>query len=294
MNCTPVLIFTYTRLDSLKKVFNNLKKCDYSKETDVIVFSDGWKDDDTHIKVNSVREYLDFQKNEKSFKSLSIIKSDINLGVDQSIINGVSKIIKDYERVIVLEDDILVSNTFLKYMNAALDYYQNEKRVFSIGAYCPNIPINSDNVFFFKRIESWGWGIWKDRWETIDWSLKDFDKLISSEKEIKKFNKGGNDLFEMLVANKEAWDLRACYTMYKNDVSTVYPPKSLVKNIGFDGDGTHFKQITHKYDVDLINDFLPKNIPFTENKRIEKNMYKFYSMPNIKYFLKRIKKCLTK
>lgn len=290
---TPVLIFSYTRLDSLKKVLEKINK-NKVNDTDLYIFSDGYKNENDKEKVEIVREYIFKFKNKNNFKNVEIIVSETNKGVDRSIIEGVSLIIKKYGSVIVLEDDIVVSDTFVEYMNMCLNYYKNEDRVFSVGGYCPDIELHTNNVFFFPRIESWGWGIWKDRWDSIDWDLNGFDEFSKSDKSIDAFNRGGNDLFEILCAHKEAWDVRTCYTAFKKSAYTVYPPISLVQNIGFNGDGVHFKESTNKYDTTIINGYMPMLIPFNINDEISKKMYNFYSIPSYKYTLKKIKRKLKR
>lgn len=291
---SPIVVFAYNRLSSIKQVLTNLNKCDLSNETEVFVFVDGNKNDKDFDSVNSVKEYLYELKKNNNFLNFNINESPTNNGVDKSIISGVTKIINQYGRVIVLEDDIVVSNKFLEYMNKSLDYYANNSRIFSIAGYCPNINLDTNDVFFFNRIESWGWASWADRWNNIDWGLTDLDSFINNQKEIDRFNRGGNDLTEILLANMDAWDIRACYTSFKNGSYTVYPPKSLVKNIGFNGDGTHFKKITHKYDVEIENDYLPNIVPFNINKKTNKKMHDFYSISELKYSLKKIKKIIKR
>ena len=50
--------------------------------------------------------------------------------LSKNIIESVSDILELHNNIIVVEDDILTSKAFLKYMNDALNFYQDNKNVF--------------------------------------------------------------------------------------------------------------------------------------------------------------------
>jgi hypothetical protein len=172
--------------------------------------------------------------------------SENNRGLANSIINGVSEIFKANERIIVLEDDLMLSQGFLNYMNDALNLYQQDTNIYSISGYCApiHIPSNYTNdVFLFYRNNSWGWGTWKDRWENVDWDVSDFNDFIRNPRLRKEFNKGGDDCANMLLRQRlkknNSWAIRFNYACYKNKKLNVYPVRSQVRNMGADGSGTN-------------------------------------------------------
>ena len=61
------------------------------------------------------------------FKSVYVIESDKNNGLANSIIKGVNDIIKKFGKIIVLEDDLIVSQYFLDFMNRSLSLYKENK-----------------------------------------------------------------------------------------------------------------------------------------------------------------------
>jgi len=78
-------------------------------------------------------------------------------------------LLNEYGKIIVLEDDLLTSPYFLKFMNEALEYYKNEKKVWHISGW--NYPINNeglDDVFFWRTMNCWGWATWADRWQYFE------------------------------------------------------------------------------------------------------------------------------
>jgi hypothetical protein len=125
----PVLIFCYKRLDTLKQTVTALKKNALAVNTDLFIFSDGGKTEDDKIVIGEIRNYI---RSISGFKSVTPYNSLINKGLANSIIDGVSKVVEEYGKVIVLEDDLITSNNFLHYMNAALTNYEDTPRVFSI------------------------------------------------------------------------------------------------------------------------------------------------------------------
>jgi glycosyltransferase involved in cell wall biosynthesis len=257
MSLAPVVLFTYNRIETLKKTVEFLQKCDLSSETELFIFSDAAKNDNDILEVKKVRDFI---SSIRGFKNLHIVKSANNKGLANSIINGVSEIINQFGKVIVLEDDLLVSSNFLNYMNRALDFYEHQQNVFSVSGFIFDMKIPDDyayDVFFTKRNCSWGWAMWKDRWNEIDWKIKDFESFINSQEQRKAFNRIGTDLTDSLIRQQKgeinSWAIRCNYHQFKKDTYTVYPAKSKVNNIGFDKNATHTKQRFNRYFTTLEN-----------------------------------------
>lgn len=239
----PIVIFTYRRLN-IEKVINSLLKNNLALESDLIIYSDGNKNQEDLKDILEVRKYL---HTISGFKSIDIIESETNKGLANSIISGVSEVINKYGKAIVLEDDLIVSNDFLEYMNEALDYYENNDRIWSISGYGPNLPeLNNydKDIYLSPRSTSWGWATWQDRWEKTDWSIKDYDSIKNSKQLQSEFNLGGDDLYKMLelqmLGKIDSWAIRWCYNQFKYNKYAIYPKFSKIINDGFnDNVGTH-------------------------------------------------------
>ena len=279
MSLAPMVLFTFNRLDHTKKTIDALKENILAKESELFIFSDGARNSEEYIKVKSVRKYL---KSIDGFKKINIIETEKNRGLAKSVISGVTDIINKYGKVIVLEDDLVTSKYFLKYMNEALTIFKEREDIWSISGYGPNINIPTDykdDIYITKRGSSWGWATWKDRWELVDWKVSDYNIFKSNREMIQEFNLSGKDLAPMLddqIAGRiDSWAIRWVYSQFRNNMYTVYPIKSLVKNIGNDLSGTHTTTTTH-FNVKLgekeIN--LNKNIKY--NKGINKYFKEFY------------------
>ncbi len=242
----PVVLFVYNRLDHTIHVLESLAKNLLADQTDLYVFSDAAKTENGLEKVTAVREYIRKEEWRKNFQNVTVVEAEKNQGLAKSIIGGVSKIIEEYGKVIVLEDDLVLSPYFLQYMNGALEYYQNATEVWSVSGY--SFPMRSlkkypHDVFYSYRGCSWGWATWKDRWEKTDWEVKDYPKLMSDAAWQKRFNRGGADLTGMLTMQMEgkinSWAIRWVFAQSNLEMYTVYPKFSYILNDGCDGSGTH-------------------------------------------------------
>lgn len=279
MGLAPIVMFTFNRLEHTKKTIEALKNNNLAKESEMFIFSDGPRNEMEKLKVNEVRRYIN---NIDGFKNITVLESKVNKGLANSVINGVTEIINQYGKVIVLEDDLVTSKYFLEYMNQVLNLYQLRKDIWSISGYTPNLDIPKeyqDEIYLIKRGASWGWATWKDRWELNDWNISDYKEFKENKKRVKEFNLAGSDMAPMLNDQMErrinSWAIRWGYNQFKHDMWTVYPIRSFVKNIGTDLSGTH-SNMTNKYDVNLTEKMvkLEFNIkPNDELRRVFKRKY---------------------
>ena len=232
----PIIIFCYRR--KIEKLIKSILKNKEASSSELFIFSDGFKSNYDKKDVLKLRKTL---KKIKGFKSVNIFESTKNKGLAHSVISGVNFVIKKFKRVIVLEDDLIVSPHFLNYMNACLDYYTDNKKIWSISGYGPSLPCLKNynkEVYLSKRSSSWGWSTWLDRWNKVDWFIKDFEILKKNKQRIKQFEKGGNDLFKMLelqyIGKIDSWAIRFCYSQFIHSAYSVTPKNSMIQNNGFD------------------------------------------------------------
>ncbi len=291
-NYAPIVIFTYRR--DITDVINALLKNKLSEKSDLYIFSDGYKNNTDKQDVLSVRKAL---KDIKGFRSLQVYESEKNNGLANSIIDGVDLILNKYNNIIVMEDDLIVADNFLEYMNEALAFYEKEENIWSISGYTPNMKClknyNKD-IYLTMRASSWGWATWKDRWESIDWEIKDWNNFKKNKIEIKEFNKSGNDMFKMLelqmLGKIDSWAIRWCYNQFKQRKYTIYPTKSKLVNIGFDNKGTHNSRGFKRWNVEVSNTDIIFEMVKLDNK-ILKCFKKYYDLKLITkfgYLLKKI------
>ena len=299
MSLAPISLFTYIRVNSLKDTVSTLKKNFLANESELHIFSDGSKNEDDLEQVKLVREFL---KSISGFKTVTIYESDKNNGLANSIIEGTTKIINKHGKIIVLEDDLLTTPNFLNFMNDALNKYESESRVFSISGYSFNlgldkVDINND-AYFLNRGWSWGWATWAQRWQQIDWKVKDYKEFSNAPKQRKLFSKGGSDLNAMLdkqmKGKLDSWAIRWFFYQFKLNGYTLYPYYSKVYYNGFDEYATHTNGSSARY-IPMLDKKHNTNFIFPSKIAINKNFQsKFQSKMGIMARIKSKVKTLFK
>lgn len=291
----PIVLFVYNRPEHIRRTVEALAENVLADKSSLYIFSDGAKNETDSKKVNSVREYI---KTITGFAEIEIIFRENNLGLANSVISGVSEVFKSHNKVIVLEDDIITSPYFLKYMNELLSYFEKYSRIYSVTGYTFPINIPKDykpSVYLSPRPSSWGWGTWKDRWEKVDWNVSDYKEFIKDKSKVKEFNTGGDDLTRMLVNSVsgkiDSWAVIWSYTHFKNNAYCVYPVKSRIQNIGADLSGVHTSR-TNKFDVEMeMNDVELIDLKNLQpNEELLLNFKKFFKKNIFSAALARIRK----
>lgn len=264
-NCAPVVIYTYTRLDHLKKTISALQANHQASRTDIFVVSDGPKDETAEKLVSNLRNYVD---SIAGFNAVNRIYRKTNVGVFQSVLLAEKPIISDYGRLITMEDDIVTSPNFLDFINEGLNYYESSDDVYTVSGYCH--PINLPLKPGFDSWKSpwfcpWGYGIWKKKYDMIDVEINPLKEIKKIESKYQFLRKHGEFFLGALESDAQGLavvaDARIAAQMLLLGLCSVMPSKSKVQNIGLDGSGANCAP-TSKYDVDL-DDGLQTNFVFS-------------------------------
>ena len=262
----PIALFVYNRPQHTARTLKFLQQNELAAESRLFIFSDGAKTDTDQEMVDKVRDLI---KDADGFKSIEIIRRKENMGLANSIIAGVTKLVADYGQVIVFEDDLISSPYTLTYFNESLNRYRQEEKVMHIGAYMYNLKgENLPETFFYRAATSWGWATWDRAWKhfepNIDKLMDQFtaadkrafsiDHTMNFWKQMKDFKNGRNN----------SWAIRWYASIFLKKGLTLNPSQSLVNNIGHDGSGIH-SGINDIYNV-VIN---PKRIAQFPNTIVE-------------------------
>jgi len=240
-NLAPIALFVYNRPEHTRRTISYLQKNLFADESRLFIFSDGPKTEADRVKVEQVRQLL---KEVSGFKSVKVEERKENLGLANSVIAGVTKLVNEYDKVIVFEDDLLSSPYTLQYFNESLSRYAKEEKVMHVGAYMYNLPSKQlPETFFYRAATSWGWATWARAWKDFE---PDVDKLISQfdRQKTHQFSIEGNMNFwkqmEQFKAGKNnSWAIRWYASIFLKNGLTLNPSHSLVHNIGHDGSGVH-------------------------------------------------------
>ena len=108
MILSPILLFVYNRPAHTRRCIESLSRNSLAVESELFIYADGAKDQTVADEVEEVRQYI---RSVKGFKKVTFIERNENWGLAKNIIDGVSTQVKKYGKVIVLEDDLVVTET---------------------------------------------------------------------------------------------------------------------------------------------------------------------------------------
>jgi hypothetical protein len=268
MTSTPVALFVYNRPWHTQQTIEALLKNKEAADTDLFIFADGPKTEADREKVDEVKRFLGWVT---GFRTISFNTSNINKGLAKSIIAGVSHVLDDHDTVIVLEDDIVASPYFLRYMNEALALYQNDEPVVSIHGYVYPVKQPLPETFFLRGADCWGWATWKRGWALFEPDGRKLLDQLEQSRLINEFDMDGNYAFSEMLRKQidgrnDSWAVRWHASAFLRNKLTLYPGTSLVNNIGLDNSGTHSGS-TNEYQADLIQRPVKlQRLPLLENR----------------------------
>lgn len=237
----PIALFVYNRPKHTERTLKFLRQNELAAESRLFVFSDGPKSEAEEENVREVRELL---KHIDGFRSVEIIERKSNMGLAESVIAGVSRLVKDYKQVIVFEDDLVTSPYTLTYFNDALNHYREQEKVMHIGAYMYPLKENTlPETFFYRAATSWGWATWDRAWQhfepNIDVLIKQFDARKRAEFSIEHQMNFWKQMKDFKSGKNNSWAIRWYASVFLRGGLTLNPSQSLVNNIGHDGSGVH-------------------------------------------------------
>lgn len=282
MTYAPIALFVYNRPGHTRQTVEALLVNAEASKTPLYIFSDAPKNAASKAPVAEVRAYV---RTITGFQSVALIERESNYGLARSIINGVTKLCDEHGRVIVLEDDLVVSPYFLKYINDALDLYEYEERVVSVAGYRYPIDHESESsTFFLKGTNCWGWATWKRGWNLFEADGNCILAQLRKRGLTREFDMNGAYGYTRMLKGQvrgenESWAVRWHASAFLKDRLTLLPYKSLVKNIGFDGSGVHCAgMITQNpFDVELcLEPVTVKEIPIEVDIRATKSLEVFF------------------
>ena len=245
-NNAPIVLFTYNRPIHTQKVLNSLALCQESSQSDLFIYCDGAKENVDEVGINNINQVRQIVNSENRFKKVVVIEHEKNKGLANSIIDGVTEIVNKYGKIIVVEDDLIVSKGFLKYMNQALSMYEDDSEVGCIHAwnyYFKNVE-DCESTFFLKGADCWGWATWKSSWKLFNSDAQFLLNQIVSNKQEFEFNRKNTHEFVQMLKDQiegkvNSWAIRWHASLFCNNKYCLHPTISLVNNIGFDDLGTH-------------------------------------------------------
>ncbi len=239
VSLAPVAVFAFRRPKHLKQTLDALAANADAQSTRVTVFCDGPRAESDRDEVNQTIEEA---QRPRPFRSLKIVEHDLNHGLANSVTTGVTTMLAEDDSVIVLEDDIITSPSFLRFMNDGLRRFAADERIISIHGY--NYPTALKNPFFLRGADCWGWATWRRGWALYEPDGAGLLKRLLARDLVDQFDFNGSYRYSAMLADQiagrnDSWAVRWYASAFLAGRLTLYPGQTLVRNIGTDGTGTH-------------------------------------------------------
>jgi hypothetical protein len=303
----PIALFTYNRPKHTKLVIDALAANKLSSKSKIYIFQDGLRPDASIDEIEQWKKTNTLLKSINSFHDVIVDVSETNKGCGQAIVAGINKVLEENDRIIVVEDDILVSSTFITYMNEGLSYFEHEEQIGSINAYSLKFPFSTPYYYFILGVNPYGWATWKNRWELYNNDASQLLSQLKNKKAFKNWDFGGTrQMLESCVNNnfEGAWDVKWYSSLFLNNKLGLFPKTSFSSNIGFDQQATHTSSISLEYQsFQFCKDELNQSEVFTdfeqlkiqENQQLKRRIIQFYFKLNkIPFGNERFKFCYLK
>ena len=168
----PIAIFAFNRLDLLQKTLRALERCAGFPGGPLHVFSDAPRDGRA-TETDAVAKLRGWLRVWCARHCATLHEATENKGLRKSIVSGVTALLEEHDRVIILEDDIVVSPVFLQFMHSALDVFQEREDIFQVSGYFVPHRQKLPAAGLLRVPACWGWATWRrawrhsERWTTV-------------------------------------------------------------------------------------------------------------------------------
>ena len=199
----PVALFAYNRPKSFIRTVQALAENELAERTEIYLFLDGPKNEEDQNRSLEIESYFD---NIKGFLTKTKYVRTSNYGLKRNIIAGVNQMMDLHDRAIFLEDDLVTSKYFLRFMNSSLELYENTEDVCQVSGYSYLEhyfkAFETHATYFLRGGDCLAWGTWRRAWAHYNDDSKALLLEINRRNLKKSFDRGGAYGFtKMLNAN---------------------------------------------------------------------------------------------
>jgi hypothetical protein len=177
--------------------------------------------------------------------------SEANQGAWRRVSDGITAAFDQVDELIVLEDDCMAHPTFFPYCQELLERYRDDERVMHIAGthfQAENVRAIPTSYTFARWNLAWGWATWKRAWRHFDlevkgWpALRDTDfltELLRDPRAVAEYRREFDALHQH-PREYDAWDHAWSFACWSQSGLSILPSRTLVGNVGFGSDATHF------------------------------------------------------
>ena len=273
---TPIAVFAYRRPDHVRRMLASLAQCAGLDSCDVHIFCDGAKNPADADAVAATRAVV---RKWAATHGANAVERTGNLGLAKSIVSAVSDLVEHHGRVIVIEDDLILSRDFLSFMLAGLDRYEDEERILQISgfAFTTGHPTETDAAFL-PHASTWGWATWRRAWRHFRWEPQGVDAITNKSVE-RRFNLDdaypySTLLVERLAGRNDSWGILWYWSMFRANGLVIFPRESLVCVGGADGSGTHCREGSHEAGMQTLGTIRPGGLAWPEAVTCDEDLWR--------------------
>ncbi len=292
----PIAIFVYKRPEHTFKCLSALVQNEEFYQSKIYVFCDGHKENESFENRNLIKKTREIVKGFDKNKTFIIHENETNKGLANSLVNGINFVFQHHEKIIVIEDDIIASKDFLKYMNWGLNCFRENNKIATIQGFQFSIFKGKQQYFLDSAVGCWGWATWNNRWNLFQSNANQLIDEIQSANQISQFNINDTyNFFELLNSTStgkiDSWAIKWYASLFTQKKLNLYPTISFTNNIGNDGSGSHNEINYSNSNLGVFVEADPKNIEV--NERFQNKIYLFRKrikrLKQFKNLLKKIK-----
>lgn len=239
----PIILFTYNRPEHTRRTLAALAANDLASSSALTVYCDAPRTEADVATTSEVREVV---RGARGFRSVRVVERETNLGLARSLISGIDEALERHPTVIVMEDDLVTSPHFLRFLNDGLRRYVDDDRVVSISGYAFPVEGPMPESYFLPGTFCWGWATWRRGWEIYEHDAEDLLVRLIRHDLLYELDFRGTDPMSLILqwtangdSRVDSWASRWMGSAALHRKLTLYPGKTLVRNIGFDGSGAH-------------------------------------------------------
>ena len=237
-----VLMLFFNRPDSLKKVFEQVRK---ARPSQLFLYQDGPRGPQDMPGIMACRqivEEIDWEcRVERNYRPQ-------NQGCDPSGYLSHKWAFSLADKVMVLEDDVVPSQSFFPFCKEMLDRYENDPRIsmiagFNVDEVTADVPYD---YFFTSAFSIWGWASWRrvvDQWDG-EYRFMEDAFTVKQLQDIARKQRLRSDFMQMCRNHKESgkpyFESIFWSAMLMNNGLAVMPSRNLISNVGATTDSTHF------------------------------------------------------
>lgn len=282
-----ILLVTYNRPNSFLRLVTSVTQAIQVQDFVLHVFCDGPKNHEDISAQDKIRTHI---HSSKLVWERIVFRKD-NLGLKTNIYNAVSETLSQYEKVIVLEDDLIISRGALEYFRTQLIRWQDDVRVCQIIGYLPSYVESKGRQFATTATSSWGWATWSRAWKGFQIDQRLDINILKNTQYRYKYDQGGAYPFSYITFLEahgitSSWAIRWYYYNYTLGNLSIYPPYPFVYNSGLVGKRTHGLISLFRFlgtDPLMIEDNCVANNTFRQLSNLNDlstcNYFKYYYYP---------------